>query len=294
MYELPWWHPLPGSLYPKHVGGSQTSSDSIKHERKDLSIVWQMSTRPPQETKPCAGSKPDLRRWYHLTDPRTKRPIDGFDICSACVRNIDIMYPQLQSHLFDRPSNKLSQEKICGLNTSSKHFWSLQAELEKLAERRSREHLRQKDILDFVDYIRRISRHRECAKNTMLAKASWHFIPELPEFTICEECYEEVVWPIRDRPIARDVSRTLKLVPNLRHSQVSGTSCQLYGDRMRRIFREAVSKNDFEGLEKEVKYRYSMQHRLQKMNKLCEDDQQAGIDRRAEIEKNNSIWRSIE
>lgn len=267
----------------------------IKHDKRDLTLIWHMSTPPPQETRPCAGSRSDLRRWYHLTDPRTKRPVDGFNICSACVRNIDMVFPQLQSHLFDRPSNKLSQEKVCSLNTSSKHFWSLLAELERLAERRSREQLRQKDILDFVDYVRRISRHRECTKDTMLATSSWHFIPELPEFTICEECYEEVVWPIRDRPIAKDVSRTLKLVPNLRRSQhLPGISCQLYSDRMRRIFREAVSKNDFEGLKTAAKYRHSMEHRLQEMQKLYEMDQQAGIDRRTEIEKNVSIWRSIE
>ncbi|KAI1608089.1 hypothetical protein EDD36DRAFT_104983 [Exophiala viscosa] len=268
---------------------------SIKHDKKDLHLVWDMSTPPPQETKPCAGSKPDLRKWHHLEDPRTKRPIDGFDICSACVRNIDIVFPKLRSRLFDRPSNKPNQEKICGLNISSKHFWSLLAELERLAERWSREHFRQKDVQDFADYVRRISRHRECAKNNMLGNVSWHFIPELPEFTICEECYEEVVWPIRDRPIAKDVSRTLKLVPNLRRSHsVPGTSCQLYSDRMRRIFHEAVSKNDFEGLKTAAKQRISTEHWLWEMNKLYEADQRRGIDRRTELENNNSIWRSIE
>ncbi|EXJ84365.1 hypothetical protein A1O3_05032 [Capronia epimyces CBS 606.96] len=268
---------------------------TIKQDRKDLTLVWQISTPPPQETRPCAGSKADLRRWYHLTDPRTARQVENFDICSACVRNLDLIFPKLQYHLFDRPANKPSQEKVCNMNTSSRHFFPIILELERLADRREKEQLRQKDIQDFVDFVRRISRHRECAKDTMLATPSWHCIPDLPELTICEECFEEVVWPLRDRPIARDVSKTLKIVPASRRSQlVSGISCQLYSDRMRKIFFEAVSRNDFEGLKTAAKYRYSMEHRLQEMHKLYEMDQKAGIDRRAEMEKNIAIWKSIE
>lgn len=181
------------------------------------------------------------------------------------------------------------------MNTSSRHFLPIMMELERLAERRQKEQLRQKDIQDFVDFVRRTSRHRECVKDAMLATASWHFIPDLPELSICEECFEDVVWPLRDRPIAKEVSKAMKLVPNLRKSHlVPGTSCQLYSERMRRSFREAVSKNDFEGLKTAAKHRYSMEHRLQEMHKLYEMDQQAGIDRRAEMEKNISIWRSIE
>jgi hypothetical protein len=168
-------------------------------------------------------------------------------------------------------------------------------ELERLAERRQREQLRQKDIQDFVDAMRRISRYRECVKDTMLATASWHFIPDLPEFTICEECFDDVVWPLRDRPIAKDVSKTMKLVPTLRKSQLGpGLSCQLYSERMRRIFREAVSKNDFEMLKTAAKHRYIMEHRLLEMQKLYEQDEQVGIDRHADKEKNIAIWRSIE
>ncbi|KAL2429695.1 hypothetical protein ABEF95_009833 [Exophiala dermatitidis] len=268
---------------------------SIKQDRKDLTLVWQISIPPPPETRPCSGHRPDIRRWYHLTDPRTGRPLENFDICSACVRNLDLIFPALQSHLFDRPPSKPSQEKVCSMNTSSRHFSPIISELERLAERREKEQLRQRDILDFVDFIRRISRHRECAKSTMLATTSWHYISDLPELTICEECFEEVVWPLRDRPIARDVSKTLKLVPPLRRNNlVPGISCQLYSDRMRRIFYEAVSKNNFEILRTAAKQRYSMEHRLQEMQKLYEMDQRAGIDRRAEMEKNNAIWKSIE
>ncbi|OAL29989.1 hypothetical protein AYO22_01895 [Fonsecaea multimorphosa] len=267
---------------------------SIRQDRKDLSLVWQIANGPPAGTKPCAGTKVDMRRWYHLTDPRTKKPVDNFDICSACVRNIDLIFPTLQFCVFDRPQEKKEQEKICNLNTTSRHFLPVLNELERLAER-SKETVRHRDFQEFVDFIRRISRNRHCVKDTLLATQSWHYISDLPEFTICEECYEEVVWPLRDRPIARDVSKTLKLVPVLRkNSSLRGTSCQLYSDRMRRVFYDAVNRNDYESLKLAAKYRFNMEHRLQEMHKLYEMDLQAGIDRRAEMEKNISIWKSIE
>ncbi|KIW21347.1 hypothetical protein PV08_01927 [Exophiala spinifera] len=267
----------------------------VKHDKKDLSLVWGLTQPPPEGTRACPGPVPEHRRWYHLTDPRTNRPVEGFDICSACVMKIDMTFPQLRSYLFDRPRDKLNEERICNVNTNSRHFWPILTELERLADRRSRESLRQRDIIDFVDYIRRISRHRECLKDTMLAMTAWHFIPDLPEFTICEDCFQEVVWPLRDRPIAREVSRTLKVVPNLQRNQsIQGISCQLYSDRMRRIFHDAVSKNDFECLRAAARHRYSMEHRLQELQRRYKTDQQAGWDRRGEMEQNITIWKSIE
>lgn len=266
----------------------------IKQDRKDLTLLWQISYGPPAGTKPCSGPKTDLRRWYHLIDPRTKRPVDNFDICSACVRNIDLVFPKLQYYVFDRPQDKKEQEKICNLNTTSRQLQPVLRELERLSDR-SKDSIRQRDFQEFVDFVRRTARHRQCVKDTLLATQSWHFIPELPEFTICEECFDEVVWPLRDRPIARDVSKTMKLVPTLRkNASLPGTSCQLYSERMRRVFHDAVSRNSFESLKQAAHYRYHMEHRLQEMHKLYEMDQQAGIDRRADMDKNISIWKSIE
>jgi len=268
---------------------------TMKQENPSLTLLWKITSDPPPETKKCYGNQNDLRKWYHLTDPRTKKPVDNFDVCSACVRNVDLLFPMLQSYLFDRPSEKLAQEKICNLNISSRNLPNILLELDRLADWRQKEQLRLKDIHNFVDVVRRLSRYRECAKDTMLATQLWHYIPELPELTICESCFEEVVWPLKDRPIAKDVSRAVRPVPVLRRTQLlPGISCQLYSDRMRRLFYEACSKNDFEHLKRVARYRYDMEHRLQHNHKLFEMDLKAGIDRRAEIESNIAFWKSIE
>jgi len=267
---------------------------SIKQGRSDLQLLRQISTAPLQGTKPCAGLKSDLRKWFHLTDPRTKEAVENFDICSACMRHIALAFPGLQN-LFERPPTKLVQEKICNLNTTSRNFLPIMGELEKLAGWQQSGQLGEDDLHNFVDFVRRNSRHRPCMRDAMLGILLWHYIPDIPEFTICEQCFEEVVFPLRDLPIARDVSKTLQLVTGLRRSgRLPGISCQLYSDRMRNIFQHAVSDNDIESLKEAARYRYAMEHRLQEIHKQYEMDQSAGIDRRAEMEKNIALWMSIE
>lgn len=268
---------------------------TMKQENPSLTLLWKINSDPPPETKKCYGSQNDLRKWYHLTDPRTKKPVDNFDVCSACVRNVDILFPMLQSYLFDRPSDKLAQEKTCNMTVTGRNLPNILIELDRLADWRQKDQLRLKDIHNFVDVVRRASRYRECAKDTMLGAQLWHYIPELPELTICEACFEEIVWPWKDQPIAKDVSRTVRSVPVLGRTQLlPGISCQLYSDRMRRLFYEACSKNDFELLKRAARYRYDMEHRLQHNHRLYAMDMKAGVDRRSEIESNVAFWKSIE
>ncbi|KAJ9602614.1 hypothetical protein H2200_012807 [Cladophialophora chaetospira] len=269
---------------------------SIKQERQDLSLVREIAQGPPASTKPCSGVKPDSRKWYHLVDPRTKRAVDNFDLCSACVRNVDLIFPKLRYEVFDRPQDKKEVEKVCNLAPNSRHFQGILSELERLSDRTKDSRSRKEYLLDFVDYIRRISRLRECSKDSLMRSQSWHFHPDLPEFTICEECYEEVVWPLRERPIARDVSRTLKIVPTLRKGTLhpGGTSCQLYSERMRRAFLDAVTRNDFDFLKRTAQHRYQWELHCQEQHAKFGMESQAGHDRWNEMEKNILQWKSVE
>ena len=269
---------------------------SIKQDRQDLGLVLQIAQGPPVATRPCSGSKPDSKKWYHLADPRTKRAIDNFDLCSACVRNIDLIFPKLQYEVFDRPKDTKEVAKVCNLAPNSPHFQSILSELERLSDRIKDPRSRKDYFLDFVDYVRRISRLRPCQKDTLVDVQSWHFHPNLPELTICEKCYEEVVWPLRERSIARDVSKTLKIVPTLRKGALhpGGTSCQLYSERMRRAFHDAVNKNDFDYLKQTAQHRYQWEQHCQEQHVKYERESKAGHDRRSEIEKNILVWQSIQ
>ncbi|RMZ76534.1 hypothetical protein DV738_g4925, partial [Chaetothyriales sp. CBS 135597] len=267
----------------------------LQNNTADISLLDSLS-RLPDQTLPCPGKNSDVRKWYHITDPTTKLPIPNSDSCGACVRSAELIFPELrQQKLFERPVDKLMQERRCMLNPTSKHFYRIANELDKLAGYIRKNDLRSKDIVKFGELIKSKSRSRECQKDTMLATPLWHFIPALPQFTICEECFEEVVWPLGDKPIARDVQKTLQPVPTyLPGQQVPGVSCHLYSERMRQVFRQAVDWNDFAYLKQVALARFHTEQRSKAIHKSLMRDMASGIDRRVEVEKNIAEWKAFE
>jgi hypothetical protein len=209
---------------------------------------------------------------------------------------VECLFPELwKEKLFQRPEGKLSQERFCSLNAGSKHFYSTYNQLEILASYSKKKDLRSKDISEFAEFVRQKTRFRECAKNAMLATTLWHFIPRVPEFTVCEECYNAVVWPLRDKPIAKDVIPTLQKVPIQRPDHyIAGISCQLYSDRMRALFKGACARNDWDGFRQNAIMRYNIEHKLQEKQRLLTQEMKAGVDRREELEKNLALWKTYE
>jgi len=284
---------------------------SLKQNKRDLSFVMKANFLPPG-AQPCQGSRPDIRRWFKLIDPATGRAVPDFFACHACVGSVDQIFPNLPSYrdypaMFERED--LNQEKVCALHPGSKHFNTFVEILDQIATKcRERRSDNPRHLQPFVDYVRRIMRHPECARDRLLPNRAWHFMNELPEFTICEACYEEVVWPQHDKPLARDISKVTKLVPHsaFRGSNSSSSSssngvgthpvsCQIYSERMRRMFTDVVNgRISFEMFRNRVKERHAVQYRLTEMNRMYEEDQRMGWDRRADIEKNRQYWRSLE
>ena len=85
------------------------------------------------------------------------------------------------------------------------------------------------------------------------------------------------------------------MVPHYRRdSAIPGISCQLYSDRMRKVFRDAVQWNDFEYLRQAALGRYKIERNLQEKQMLLEQDMRTGIDRRTEIEQNMAVWKQWE
>ena len=129
----------------------------------------------------------------------------------------------------------------------------------------------------------------------MLATSAWHFMSDLPELTICEECYNDFVWPLRERPLANEISRSTRIVPGTRSGQREmGISCQLYSERMRRIFVEAVERNDFRLLKEMVIGRVRAEKYVQEQQKNLMALERNGYNVRNEMEKNLEFWKSYE
>ena len=261
----------------------------------NLPLLSDLTSQPPNISS-CPGKQSEVRKWYHITDPGTKQPVQNFDACKACVKSTELLFPELaKMRLFERPDSKLNRERVCNLNTNSKHFYAFINKLEELANWNRTGKLRKTDIPDFAAFVRQKTRLRECQGDAMLAMPAWHYMRQLPEFTVCEECYEEVVLPIMNKPVARDILPSLQPVPYLRSgNQVQGISCQLYSGRMRSLFKDAVTKGDIEGFKRVAYQRYHMEHRLQEKQSMLIRDLKAGIDRREEIERNSTLWKAYE
>jgi hypothetical protein len=121
-------------------------------------------------------------------------------------------------------------------------------------------------IARFVQLARENAFKNECSRDKALVRKLWHFIPQLPEFTVCQECYEELVWPaMHSNPsslssstsslyntisIPKMFNRTVQPVPN--EDPELGSSCYLFGPRMRKVWEKSVEANDLGHLKKKV------------------------------------------
>lgn len=65
------------------------------------------------------------------------------------------------------------------------------------------------------------------------------------DFTVCEQCYKEVIEPEVRQGV--ELARRLDQAPAVVGGP--GFTCQLYSERMRRVWKEAVSMGEQMGLE---------------------------------------------
>ena len=264
----------------------------LRQSRSSLGMLRDLVHRPAS-TKPCLGQKLEVRPWYRITDTRIGRPVPKFQVCAACVYAIDTIFPNLHGAL-ERPSSLL-EESSCSLTTDSKRFSKYITEFEKAHIHCNGKRYRDLDVQGLADFARTTCRKRECPKDQAVAQSTWHFSHSFPDFTICEECYDEVVLPLAGKPIARDISLSLQPILDSPYGRFSnGRTCQLYSERMRRLFREAVKYNDIEVLRAPASKRLEVELLLREKHALLLSDVRAGYDRMAEFERNAHIWSTWE
>lgn len=87
----------------------------------------------------------------------------------------------------------------------------------------------------------------QCQGSKELIGANWWCIAQLPELTVCKSCFLSVVRPqVENR---RAIPRMFEVERRERGS------CQLYSERMRRVFRECCASNEFVTLAKTARER---------------------------------------
>lgn len=263
---------------------------AIKEDHDDLKMLHQI-TRPPAAIKPCPGRIISEQYWYRIVDPETDMFLPKFSVCSACVRNLRILMP-CHKETFKRSSTL--RERVCDLATASPRFIQYIDLLDAAASRATTENS-DPDTDDFLAYARRKVVLRDCRRDRLIL-STWHYIPHLPELTVCEDCFDDVVWPLvkANYPIARMFSSSPRLLPGDGLHRCREASCQLYSPRMRVRFREAVLTDDFGYLQHVALRRYDAELRFRKHRRELLDDERRGYDRDVELRINGEKWKKWE
>ncbi|KAA6406734.1 MAG: hypothetical protein FRX48_09457 [Lasallia pustulata] len=285
---------------PSRLGSYETRCDfsipwnrmawllTLKENRRDANLLYALADVAVREP-PCPGKTGAGGPWFHLADPVAGRTVSNFDICPYCVRSLETIFPMLQG-VFQHTPSATHQIRICDLRSGSKRFAIYVDLLEEIANRTV--HTRKApDTRRFVDLARTMTLIRECPRDDMIVGQRWHIMPQIPELTVCEECYDEVIWPLIEAgsPLAGRFNRTLQLVAP---SNV-GASCQLYSPRMREVFEEACRRDDFTGLRNAAFHRWRVEREVQarraRLGQLGGREERAREAERIELE-----WRGWE
>ncbi|PQE12124.1 hypothetical protein CJF31_00000288 [Rutstroemia sp. NJR-2017a BVV2] len=211
---------------------------TLKEKRKDLNLFYGLAN-VAQHEKPCYRQRESIRSWSSIIDPKTGTLVKNFDVCSSCVKSIEILLPAIRG-VFIRtdPGYSSAGPRICDLRFDSKRFVQYFDALETTADDAAF-HDAAPDTRALAKLARKFSLLEECQQSTDLPDRRWYIITQLPDFTVCEECFDDVVYPeLEDR-------KAIPLMFNKTPQRISKASCQLYSERMRAIFQKAVNTDDY-------------------------------------------------
>lgn len=215
---------------------------TLKQHLSDLQLIRNVAAVSGRQP-PCTGPNETTRTWYGMWDAFKGDFVPYFEVCVCCVRMVEAVLPNLVNTLYQitpEPFTAYCQLHYVPGRKRFMDYWDLFETTSHSALTRQAE----PDIHRLAGGLRQIARTPECPpcpKDKILVGAYWHTMQYLSEFTVCEECYREVVQPMLD--------------PNDRRSDIpwnfSGrpvpkqvASCQLATERMRDEFREACRLND--------------------------------------------------
>ncbi len=248
---------------------------TIEQRRKSLDLIYAIADVMDYVASPCPGDREaggeDRVSWYGIPNQRDGTHVANFAICSSDRRMLEALLPSLRGCFTKIPRGYTgtSDRYVCSLRTSSPRsakYLDLLVELGTEAESSGQ----LPDLNRFIKLVRESSFKGECARYKPLFRKPWHFIPSLPEFTVCEQCYDEVIWPATQSkttssPIPHMFNKSIQLVPG-EDSDV-GSSCCLWSPRMREVWRETIKYDDFSYLKSQARERKRAESKYMKNRK---------------------------
>ncbi|XP_014560403.1 hypothetical protein COCVIDRAFT_89349 [Bipolaris victoriae FI3] len=231
---------------------------TVKQRLKSLDLLYAVADIM-DTYKPCPGEREkdtNEASWYGIVNQRDGMFVPNFAICSSDRRLAEALFPSIRGY-FPRITAGYSSAPsryTCSFRMSSRRlmkYLELLMELDEEAQISGR----RPDIDRFVDLARDYAFKGECARDKILIRKPWYFIPQLPEFTVCEECYDRFVWPAMQSKslpttIPRLFNKSIQLVPG--EDPEAGSSCCLWSPRMRSVWMRSVEDEDFAYLKRKA------------------------------------------
>jgi hypothetical protein len=223
---------------------------TLKHQLTDMRLLERIAgVAARNRSAPCVGSRPATRTWYSITDQYTNQPVGNFTVCLTCTETLEALFANLVG-IF-RPVDPLDEPRrsVCAMHFTPerKRFLKLFDQFEMTSDKTIRR-VSAPDIQFLAEEVRRLSLMDECMRDAQVREREWHVLQSLPRFTVCEECFVEVVWPMLENEESGGIARNFFQ----RAQKLPTASCQLYSDRMRDIFWAACRENDIGYLEDAV------------------------------------------
>jgi hypothetical protein len=237
---------------------------TIKQERKEPDLMYRLTAIADVE-QPCPQEH-ELSNavWYGIADQRDGIHVKNFAICQRDLKYVEALFPTIRGYFTRLPSHNAygqRQSHRCSLRTSSikrfQKYLDLLADLDEVAQRTSRA----PDISRFISLAREHAFKDECLRDEHIPRRAWHFIPSLPEFTVCSECYDELIYPAASKrhAVAKLFNPSTKLVIG---ESSEGTACCLWSPRMRRVWERVLADSDFAYLKRKAMERKRAEVRL--------------------------------
>jgi len=171
--------------------------------------------------------------------------MDEFTICSCCLSNIDTIYPVLRGSFI--PASPSPCSATCDLVLGTSRCCKYLDALTDAAAAAQNTGFR--DLRPLANIIETYAAMPECRKGEVV-KENCYAMSTISEFTVCPECYRDVV--------AADAQRGVQLAQQFGSAPTfmsAGFTCQLYSPRMRQVWQEAAMNNDIEYLRHRVQQR---------------------------------------
>ncbi|KAL4931584.1 uncharacterized protein BDV17DRAFT_280103 [Aspergillus undulatus] len=226
-------------------------------------LAWMQTLKKKFESldlllESCTGRTINKQHWYRIIDPETGSYLPQFNVCSACT--------------FQRST--APQERVCDFVSDSPRFIRYIDALD-LASNRAEQDDTPPDLREFLAYARRKVVLRDCRRSRLIFD-KWHYMPQLPEFTVCEDCYDDI-----------DFSSTTP-------SSSREASCQLYSPRIRAKFNDAVRRDDLPFIKWMAITRFEAERRFRYRQDELLEDQRRGYDCSQDLRKNLEDWKRYE